>query len=143
MHRFVHVTIRIHEFTVFDPQTLDPAASSVAEDWIRYTSGTWILWSSRNLPEITNAFRAYLPEEAHILGLTIAMHDIPSGYWPQWVWDWLNRFRDPATGYVNFPPAAMAPPPTLPPPRNLFPPKPTALGSILAGLGGAQPPKKP
>jgi hypothetical protein len=137
MHRYVHVSIA-YAAIPFDVRRLELPVNSLASDWVRYTPTCWILWTDRPLSVVSQTLKAYLGPSDNIMALSINPHDTPAGHMPQWVWDWYNRYRDPVTGQVNWPPpqpvGGLAPPAGSQLPNGLL----GGLnpGSPLAGLLG-------
>jgi hypothetical protein len=134
MHRYVHLTVAVGS-AAQDPKKLETTISFMCPDWMRYASNAWVLWTDRSLQNITVMLKPLLEEADQILALSINPHDIPAGYMPQWAWDWFNRYRDPHTGAVNWPPPVLPPllsPPPLPPAPGLDPNSP--LGRLLTSL---------
>jgi hypothetical protein len=129
MHRYVHVTVPEPGALPRNEGDLIGPANEAATDWIRYTPQTLILWTRRDLADVKEVFRRWLPG-TNVFVHSVNLSDIPSGAMPQYFWDWLNRHRDAASGYVNWPPLAVPPVPR--PAPNLF--APTTLGDALAAI---------
>ena len=141
MFRYVHLSI-IYSGPLNDPRKLDTTVNFLARDWIRYATNNWVLWIDKPLSVVTYSIRPILDRMDNALAISMNPHEIPAGQMPQWVWDWFNRYRDPQTGNVDWPPP-------LP-----VPPVPPAIGGALSmppvdwskivksGLGGPDPSKK-
>lgn len=103
MNTFVHIGFSFAGV----PKMLDlePAIASVSEDWIRYSTNTWILMNPKPLAEIYIALREKIDTEDCILIIPL---DLGSciGRVPDWVWKWLNKnsggitFGDHATKLI-------------------------------------------
>lgn len=68
---------------------LEPIMSAIADDWIRYSSTNWILWTSRTAPEILNVIFTNIDPQDNVL---VSPFDAKGciGRLPQWAWTWLN-----------------------------------------------------
>jgi hypothetical protein len=107
-HRYVHVSLG-YQVHPWDPKIIDPIASQVSTDWIRYTPSTWICWTDKNLVTISDMFRTKLDTVDHIMVHAMDRSELPCGIMPMWIWDWVNLERDAVTGKpISASPLALA-----------------------------------
>lgn len=91
MHRFYHVGLTL-------PAGLDTRVDlqwlpRVCDDWMRYASQCWVLWSGLSAQDIAHEIRQFYGENEHFIVFPIDALTAPQGWAPQWVWEWINRSR--------------------------------------------------
>jgi hypothetical protein len=128
MYRYLHVTVA-YANAYAQPASLEPTIGQLAWDWIRYSTVNWVLWTDKPITTVSAAIQPLIGTADHLVVLALNPHELPAGVAPSWVWEWFNRYRDPASGYVHFSPSP--PIPEKPMTGNLF------------GLGGLGPPAPP
>jgi hypothetical protein len=68
---------------------LEPAFADTGDDWIRISSTTWIIWTSKTPAEIFNRIKPLLDN-----GDSFFVSDIDAGYCfgvlQPWIWNWIN-----------------------------------------------------
>jgi hypothetical protein len=107
---------------------LEPIVSELAADWVRYTSTTWILWTEKSTLTCSEMIRPKLDRGDHFMVVAADISADAAGTLPKWVWDWMNRRRDPSTGWVALPE------PVLPTPSSGLPLALHPGGSTVKGL---------
>jgi hypothetical protein len=104
MHRYLHVSV-VYSTAINDPKFLEPMIGELARDWVRYGPSGWVLWTDKSITTCVEMLRGkLLPTDLLlVLALSIGPNEPPNGIMHKWVWDWFNRYRDPATGWVYVP----------------------------------------
>lgn len=89
MKRFVHVGF---SFTGKPPLDAIQQAFDKADDWMRYDSHCWILYTGLSSETWRNRLHKIpgLDEDASFL---LVEFDKYVGYQQEWVWDWLQKDR--------------------------------------------------
>ena len=87
--RFVHVGF-------FFPKRakvveLEPVFTAFGDDWIRYSSLGWILWTAKPLPNISTLLQSHIAPEDQMLISTLG--DEFFGFLAPWVWNWIRSKR--------------------------------------------------
>lgn len=79
----------------FWPKEAVEAQLDQAQDWIRYATNSWLLWTDKSAEEWHHIFRDNVPElrqhQYLIVGADISERQ---GWMPQQVWEWVNRYSD-------------------------------------------------
>ena len=137
MHRFIHISIGYSRLNP-SPQILEPTMAALSDDWARYNFNCWILWTNKSSIVCMQAIKELLAPEDQLLIHKMDLSEIPIGLLPQWLWDWINRQRNPFSGAIEFPQA-------LPTAFGLptYPSAVRGAGSVPSALGGSENPIKP
>jgi hypothetical protein len=115
MNKFLHITVAFAEVPKI--KELEPAITTVCDDWLRYSATTWIIWTGRSANDIAMHLRAYLAPNDQFYIVKIDLSE-QQGWLPKWIWDWLNKNRQPSLpGLGQIPPQN----PFYPPPGGIGP----------------------
>jgi hypothetical protein len=129
MHRYFHLSIHYRSVPV--PENLEPVISVVADDWIRYNSNSWVLWTDKTPSTLEEMIAGCMLAGDGFLLLEITLAQFRAfGRAEQWIWDWLNT---PRTRKEYLP----GPPPTLNALNALLPSlnKPSSSNPLLGQPG--------
>ena len=95
-HHFVLITFH------YPPQVSELEAShyiqpivNTADDWIKYSSNCWIVWTSKTAHEWYLQFQgvdALKPCSILAVGVDLSANN-RSGQLPKWVWEWIDKPR--------------------------------------------------
>ena len=107
-YRFVHITIG-YAAPGTPPELLEPVINALANDWLRYTTNAWILWTNKHIVTCMEVIRDRLLPQDHLFIHPIDMTEVPGGSLPPWMWDWVNRGRNPISGEVFTTPPPVSP----------------------------------
>ena len=68
---------------------IDAALNQTQDEWIRYATNNWIIWTERNPQELFSVVKPYLATEDQFLvaELNLQQH---TGWLAKWIWDWIN-----------------------------------------------------
>jgi hypothetical protein len=118
MARFLHIG-----FTWKDSPPkigeIESILNKIADDWLRYSAESWIVWSARPASDFFYAVKTQMGENDMVLIAGLNMTD-RNGWQPKWVWEWMDLKRELGP-----------PPPPAPPPAD--------FGNLLTGLGAHSP----
>jgi hypothetical protein len=64
-----------------------------AGNWLRFDAWSWLIATERPAHEVNAALRTVLAPEDSILIIRCDPNDY-SGFAQQWVWDWIDGYRD-------------------------------------------------
>lgn len=98
-HSYMHLSIIYASAPA--PNHLEAKLTPLATDWVRYGSANWILWTDKSAITLYEMTRDVLAPDDFCLIHRMDMTSPPNGFLPMWIWQWLNKFRDPNTGYVG------------------------------------------
>lgn len=101
-YRLLHISIG-SVFGVFNHSAIQSRLDDLGKDWLNYNANCWLLWTNKSPITISEMIAVHLNPADQILVLGVNSQDLPTGFMPQWVWDWINRPRDPASGAVLTP----------------------------------------
>lgn len=100
MYRMVQIVIA-YGSPYRDPRALEPAMAAMSLDWARFAQTGWLLWTNRSIFEITERLKALLDMNDQFLVSAVSTSERTGGRLPQWIWDWINIERDPASGALS------------------------------------------
>lgn len=128
MYRLLHLSVGA-TFGILNRDAIHTRLNDLSKDWLNYNTNCWLIWTNKSPITISEMISGHLNPADQILVLGVSNLDLPVGSMPQWVWDWINRPRDPHSGDVLTP--------ALPAPSayNIFsggPPSPPGLGLLSA-----------
>lgn len=89
--KYFHIGIYFAEVTL--DKELEYIFNNYSDDWIRYASNCWIIYTKHTSEEILNLLRNYLSSRDQVLILEVVKNQQLSGWLPQWIWSWLNKER--------------------------------------------------
>src|SRR5258705_6241618 len=77
------------------PKTLavDAVLNGTNDEWIRYASNNWIIWTEKSAGEITKVVRGAYGTEDQLLVVNLDAQE-KDGSLPKWVWDWIDSKRN-------------------------------------------------
>lgn len=123
--RLLHITIA-PAYKPVDAATIKARLNDLGRDWIQYNTMSWILWTNKSTITVSEMISTHLEPVDFLLVLPINPTEQPSGRLAEWMWEWINRPRDFATGEVLTP---LMPAPSA---RNYFDPENPWLRALLA-----------
>jgi hypothetical protein len=96
MNRFVHVGLAFPGIPKM--RDLEPVMDSISDDWVRYSVTNWILWTSREIPEIGVVLEKHLDQTDQYLIAPIDFSN-GAGRMSPWIWEWAkNKGADVTLG---------------------------------------------
>jgi hypothetical protein len=90
MHRFLLLSIGYS--VIANPQALEPAISVIADDWVRFNSNSWILWTDKTIFTCFEIIKGRLLPNDQFLMVKLDTTE-RHGWEPQWVWEWFDKPR--------------------------------------------------
>lgn len=106
--RFIHLSCNSRGIEILEwpnaHQKLEAYLSGVAGDWYRYAPFTYILWSNKDLSELTTSIPKLSGLEQVYVFATEFNTSQYSGWMPKRFWDWLSRPRLQYPFYAPLPP---------------------------------------
>lgn len=97
---YLHISIATFDH-VLEPVMNNKVQQAVnaADDWLRYASNCWIIWTKESPEQWYQKLSAI--EELKSASMYVIKVDISrvnsAGQFPQWIWDWLNKDRATTT----------------------------------------------
>jgi hypothetical protein len=94
MNRILHIGFNF----AGKPKVLDlePVIKRLGDDWIRYSTNNWLLWSSLPVVNVYQGISAHLDPQDHVLISAIDPGETV-GFLPPWMWTWMQS-KDPQSG---------------------------------------------
>ena len=89
-HRIMQVGYRWIK-TVPNAVDLGPSMTALSDDWIRLNVHIWFLWTTKSPTEVYAGLRTTLSPDDSVLVAPIDISTLPSGWCPQFVWDWFRK----------------------------------------------------
>ena len=89
MNRFVHVG-----FSFPGPpkmRDLEPVFTQLSQDWLRYSSTNWILWTDKSLEEIMAGVNPHLDDPDQVFMVPFDLSTQVLGIISPWIWDWMRN----------------------------------------------------
>src|SRR6185437_16433127 len=77
---------------------LEATFTAIGDDWIRYSSTNWILWTSKPLQHVSVLLQPHLAPSDQML-----IAELGDGYFgivSPWIWEWI-RSKRPDLNYIN------------------------------------------
>ena len=92
-HRFMHVAFHFAE--KFKIQELEAVMTAIADDWIRVSALSWVLWTDKPAAHIFALLEPHLDKQndqvlMHVFQQDVVIGADTFGYLAPWIWDWLN-----------------------------------------------------
>jgi len=87
MSQFIHVNFIFAG--VPKMRDLEPVMTALADDWIRYSTNGWVLWTTRTAPQIYSALIQHIDLADCLLIIPLDV-DTSIGRMPPWVWEWFK-----------------------------------------------------
>jgi hypothetical protein len=69
------------------------AFSTLTEDWVRYGSASWIIFSGATVDQVYIPLREVLQPKDQFLVLPVDLRSARQGYLSNWIWRWLEIDR--------------------------------------------------
>jgi hypothetical protein len=88
--RFLHVAFA----RPVPRREMDQVFDRVAEDWLRYSSNCWVLWTDRTADGVLRAVRRRLGPDDQVLIAALDIDRDLQGLMDKSVWDWFYKSRD-------------------------------------------------
>lgn len=89
--RFLHLTIEFKDKA--DPAGLEKVINK-AIDWIRYSSNSWILWTTSTPDVWFGRLKPMIKSGDRVLIVACNPAD-RAGFLPKWAWDWMQKHQPP------------------------------------------------
>lgn len=101
-YRLLHLSIA-PAYQTIDRQTIEARLTDLGRDWMGYNALSWMLWTNKSIITVSEMISGHLEPADHLLVVSVNTAEIPSGRLAEWMWEWINRPRDPLTGDVLTP----------------------------------------
>jgi hypothetical protein len=90
------------EHPVPDPKLIEGVVTAYASDWVRYASNCYLVWTVIDLETWQHALlRIPNMNSSTFLILTVDTSADFIGNLPQWIWDWILRYKNPNTVFTR------------------------------------------
>ena len=99
--RLLHIGFH-YQLPMSDTKVLEGVVTAYAEDWIRYSSHCYLVWTQHEPDVWANALLA-VPHvnQSLFLVLTVDLNRSLQGWLPRWIWEWVYKYTP---GYEQLPP---------------------------------------
>ena len=96
-YRFLHIG-----FTFNGPprmRDLEPIFSSSGDQWLRYSAGSWIVWTEKSVSDWYAIVKPHIATSEFVLIVGLDMTE-RNGWQPQYIWDWIDSKRGIPRNYI-------------------------------------------
>jgi len=95
--RYLHIAFNFPPVWAPMQTAVQNVITANALDWLRYAANCWIVWTTENSKQWADKFYAQVQgaREGSFLIVAIDISATSDGWanFPQWIWDWIRRYR--------------------------------------------------
>ncbi len=71
---------------------LEPVFYASGDDWVRYSAGSWIVWTEKTAAEWYLIVKPHIAVYEYVLIAELNMNE-RFGWQPKYIWDWIDSKR--------------------------------------------------